>query len=97
MTYAVNVNHSNCLCDFFLIFPKIDFCLGVLLLKMYASSDVNIVIMMKFFELFLLRKISEFPSVWEHHKLHHIFLSKNVKNNIYVILTICTSELAYIF
>ena len=30
----------------------------------YASSDVNIVMMM-FFELFLLRKISEFPGSWE--------------------------------
>ena len=37
--------------------------ISILLLKLedvYASSDVNIVMM--FFELFLLRKISEFPS-----------------------------------
>ena len=35
---------------------------------MYASSDVNIVMMM-FFELFLLRKISEFPSGARTHNL----------------------------
>ena len=34
---------------------------------MYASSDVNIVMM--FFELFLLRKISEFPSGTRTHNL----------------------------
>ena len=35
---------------------------------MYASSDVNIVMMM-FFELFLLIKISEFPSGTRTHNL----------------------------
>ena len=71
----------------------------------YASSDVNIVMMM-FFELFLLRKISEFPSGtltnsgtegcgFESRLGTQIFSRVNSSKNI--IITIFTSELAYIF
>ena len=45
---------------------------------MYASSDVNIVMMM-FFELFVLRKISEFPSET---------LSKNSSKNIIITIEV---------
>ena len=55
---------------------------------MYASSDVTI---MMFFELFLLRKISEFPSATRIHNLQQlgnsdIFLSKNSSKNIIIII-----------
>ena len=60
-----------------------------------SSSDTNIVVMMMFFELFLLRKISEFPSGTRTHNKQRlwvrvpfgnsdIFLSKNSSKNIII-------------
>ena len=62
------------------------------------KQTIIIIIIIMFFELFLLRKISEFPSGTRTHSLQQlgnsdIFLSKNSSNNIIIV----TSELAYIF
>ena len=55
----------------------------------YASSDVNVVMMM-FFELFLLRKISEFPSGTRTHS--EISLSKNSSKNIIITTSLILSK-----
>ena len=50
---------------------------------MYASSDVNIVMMM-FFELFLLRKISEFPSESRTHNFGFFLAGLRFRSKLFV-------------